>query len=142
MLRRRGSAALLLLLTTLLGCGSEFDLPPMQKVSGIVTLDGAPVTRGNVQFQPDAAQGAKGPPANGAIGPDGHYELTTAGSPGAVVGKHQVLVEARALPKDETDTLPAPLVPEKYFSFSTSGITKEVTAAAPNEINIELSSKP
>jgi hypothetical protein len=137
MLRPAGFASLLLV-SLLLGCGPDLDLPPLQKVSGVVTLDGVPVTRGTVQFQPDSSQGASGPSANGTIGPDGRYELVTAGQPGAVIGKHQVLVEARAEPKDETDTLPAPLVPEKYFTFSTSGLTKEVTAAAPNEINLEL----
>ena len=116
-----------------LGCGSKLALPPLQKVTGVVTLEGTPVPRGIVQFQPDA-----GPSANGTIGPDGSFTLMTAGESGAVIGNHKVLVEARAEPKDETDTLPAPLVPEKYFSFATSGITKEVTADAPNVINIEL----
>jgi hypothetical protein len=141
MLRPFGFVALLLHAPVLLGCGPNLDIPPLQKVSGVVTLDGTPVTRGTVQFQPSATQGASGPPANGTIGPDGRYELVTAGQPGAVIGQHQVLVEARAEPKDETDTLPSPLVPEKYFTFSTSGLTKEVTAAAPNEINLELTTK-
>ena len=43
-------------------------------VSGVVTLDDVPLTRGLVQFQP----GMDGPPAVGAIAADGKYELVTA----------------------------------------------------------------
>ena len=45
----------LLVLAWVLGCESGPKLPPMERVSGTVTLDGKPVTRGLVQFQPGPA---------------------------------------------------------------------------------------
>jgi hypothetical protein len=91
-----------------------------------------------VQFQPDASQGASGPPAVGAIDAQGRYELFTAQTRGAVIGPHTVAVEARAEPRDHTDTLPMSLIPEKYNAHNTSGIVKEVTAGSANTIDIEL----
>ncbi len=119
------------------GCGGGPKLPPMERVSGVVTLDDVPLTRGLVQFQP----GMDGPPAVGAIAADGKYELVTAQVKGAVVGNHTVMVEARAEPKNEMDTLPMLLVPEKYTRHETSGLTQEVVAGKANEINIKLYSK-
>lgn len=124
------------------GCQRGPELPPVQQVSGVVTLDGNPLPRGEVQFEPDAAAGNKGASAVGTIDASGRYELTTAGAKGAIIGPHVVTVTARAEPKDETDTLPMSLIPEKYSIPDTSGIKKEVTAGAPNIIPIELSSKP
>lgn len=123
------------------GCGGGSKLPPMERVSGIVTLDDKPLTRGLVQFQPDKSQGTDGPSAVGAIGPDGKYELVTAQVKGAMVGKHTVMVESRAQPKNEMDTLPALLVPEKYTRHETSGLKQEVVAGKANEINLKLLSK-
>jgi hypothetical protein len=113
----------------------------MERVSGIVTLDDKPLTRGKIQFQPDKSKGTQGPPAVGDIGPDGRYEMTTAQVKGAVFGHHTVLVEARAEPKNEMDTLPQLLTPERYTRHETSGIPKEDVKGKANEINIPLSSK-
>lgn len=123
------------------GCQRGPDLPPVVQVSGVVTLDGNPLPRGEIQFEPDASAGGKGASAVGTIDASGHYELTTAGVKGAIIGPHVVTVTARAVPKDETDTLPMSLIPEKYSIPDSSGIKKEVTAGAPNVINIELTSK-
>ncbi|MFW5693097.1 MAG: hypothetical protein ACOCWL_02675 [Thermoguttaceae bacterium] len=116
-------------------------MPPTAQVSGTVTLDGTPLPRGTVQFVPDASQGTQGPPAVGNIGPDGRYTLQTAGVRGALIGHHKVRVEARAEPKNEMDTLPPSLIPERYNSEQTSGLTVEVTAEGRNEHNLELTSR-
>lgn len=128
-------------LMVLAGCNQGPDLPPLQRVSGVVRIDGKPLERGTVQFQPDKSKGTDGPLAVGTIGPDGRYELTTAQSPGAMIGHHTVAVVSRAVPKDETDTLPASLIPDHYGRHETSGISKEVTADGPNTIDIDLTSQ-
>jgi hypothetical protein len=135
----RRAVGWLVVCVILAGCGGGTKLPPLQRVTGKVTLDGNPLPRGTVQFQP--AAGTVGPPATGTIGADGSYELITAGEKkGAIIGKHTVTVEARAEPKDHTDTYPMSLIPEKYNSHTTSGIEKEVTADKANVHDIELKS--
>lgn len=133
------SFCLLIVATCIVGCDSGPKLPPMQRVTGTVTIDGAPLPRGDIQFEPSSTQGAS---AVGTIDASGNYELTTAGVKGAIIGTHTVTVSAREVPRDETDTFPKSLIPEKYSQPRESGISKEVTAGAANVINIELSSKP
>lgn len=136
-------AGLAMLVVVAAGCGGGVDLPNRAKVSGRVTLDGQPVTRGTVVFTPDNTRGTTGPPAYGQIGPDGKYELTTdrsgRGGDGAVVGFHKVAVQARE------DVMPGEiarlLVPTRYEDPDRSGLTGEVKAGQPNEINLELRSK-
>lgn len=126
----------------LCGCNGGPDLPPVQQVTGTVTLDGVPLTRGDIQFEPDASAGAKGASAVGTIDDKGHYELTTAGVKGAIIGHHIVTVTSRAVPRDETDTLPKSLIPEKYSMPDQSGLKQEVKAGEPNVIDIQLTAKP
>ncbi len=133
-----GAAAILALQLT--GCGGGPELPPMAPVSGKVTLNGTPLTRGTVQFVPDKSQGTQGPPALGMIGPDGRYSLKTAGVEGAIVGHHKVRVESRQQPKDETDTMPPSLIPERYGNENASGLAFEVQAGQKNDIPISLTS--
>lgn len=132
-----------LLLPALAGCGPTLKLPPMAPVTGVVTLDGAPVTTGMVQFAPDHAKGTEGPASTGAIGPDGRYTLSVPdGGNGAMIGWHRVSVVARASPKNDADTLPMLLVPERYINPATSGLSFEVVAGQTNTIDLQLTSSP
>lgn len=135
------SAIRCLLMATLLpivlltsGCQNS----PYVPVQGRVTLDGEPLPRGVVQFVP---VGTEGPTAAGVIGADGSYTLRTDDQLGAVVGRHRVRIDARAVPKDETDTLPASLIPEIYLSETTSGLEVEVVAGKGNTIDLPLKSQ-
>jgi len=107
-------------------------------VSGKVTYRGKAVPTGTVMFVPD-----EGPAATGEIGSDGAYKLTTyTTNDGAVLGKHKVTVTALqgmgdALPEQRSPT-PPPLVPAKYLSGETSGLTAEVKAVPNNEVNFDL----
>ncbi len=123
------------------GCGDDPDLPPVADVSGVVTVDGKPLERGTIQFVPDSSQGTSGPPAVGSIGPDGRYTLETAGVEGAIVGFHKVSVYAVDEPEDET-LPPRLLIPRRYFTPDTSGLTAEVKAGEDNELDFPLKSKP
>lgn len=129
----------------LAGCGGGPKLPPVAPVTGIVTFeDGTPLPRGTVQFVPEASslpKGAKGTPAVGNIGPDGHYTLKTAGVEGAIVGLHKINVRAQAEPKNGMDTWPPSLILEKYNNEQTSGLTFEVKADQKNTCDLKLKPK-
>jgi hypothetical protein len=130
--------ASILLVLLLLGCSSGPKLPPLAPVSGVVTINGAPVPRGTVQFVPEGG----GPTATGEIGADGGYTLKTAGVDGAMVGTHLVKVDARDVPKGDWDTLPKYLTPKKYASEKASGLKFEVKAGQSNKIDLPLVGMP
>jgi hypothetical protein len=118
------------------GCGGDTSKPKLGRVSGKVTYNGQPVTKGIVSFVPRGGAGAQtGQSATGELGSDGSYTLTTFDNgDGAVLGEHTVLVIAR-----EEDAaikghgMPIPdskgqinikaaksLVPEKYATAGNS----------------------
>lgn len=80
------AAALLAVCAT--GCGD--GRPACVPVSGVVLVDGKPVTDGLIRIRPDAARAAAG-----KIGPDGRFSLTTfETNDGCVTGTHPVEVFA------------------------------------------------
>lgn len=122
------------------GCGGSGG-PEMARVSGKVTYQGKPLTKGTISFisvNPDGSN------ANSVIGPDGSYSLqTTNPNDGAVVGEYRVIVsdvDPNAL------NTPAPgepvkkqerTIPEKYEKPDTSGLTKKVESGS-NTFDIAL----
>lgn len=112
-----GLAAALSLSTSLPGCGGDSSRPPagaVVPVKGVVTYKGKPLTKGTVRFEPDA-----GREAQGDIGPDGSFALTTfAQHDGAVRGVHRVTVTG----------LPRNVLPVKFHSAGSSPVEVEVTA--------------
>ena len=123
------------------GCGDgRFPTAP---VSGSVTLDGKPLTNGTVIFTPK-----QGWPAQGTLDSEGRFTLTTynAGD-GAILGPNQVVVIA-VTEEDPNEHFERPpsrpvqsLIPERYGNQSTSGLSHEVKADGPNEVQLELVSK-
>lgn len=123
----------------LLGCALVLGATPgctggsgdLAVVKGKITFNGKPVPNGTINFLP--ADGSK-PSATGEIQPDGSYSLQTflgsRASPGAVIGKHQVVVVAMQdmasrMPEDRSP-LPPPIVPTKYTSPATSDLEAQV----------------
>ena len=109
--RLRGPALAALLAGTAVaaaGCADERGKLPA--VSGTVTVEGKAVPSGNVTFYPDASKGnASTHQPNGAIEPDGRYELyVPAARKGAPPGWYKVVVYA----VDD----PQPGKPNKYFA--------------------------
>ncbi len=115
------------------GCGKKRDLAA---VTGKVTYNGEPLEFGTVIFEPEAGQFA-----TGAIQPDGTFQMKTRGEGhGVPVGKCKVRFVCFA--KEDPSTKPAaaegdmppgealplglPLIPQKYLSTATSGITVNV----------------
>jgi hypothetical protein len=109
------------------GCSKGVKLLP---VSGTVTYKDKPVPRATVLFAPE-----KGPAATGVTDAAGRYTLKTSKlGEGAVVGKHAVSITAGESP--DYDPLapgagPPPavkwLIPEKYASAATSGLSVTVS---------------
>jgi hypothetical protein len=132
----RSIVALALLLTAILGCSRKHGMETAP-VSGKVTYKGKPVPNGTVMFVP-----AEGPAATGEIGPDGSYRLTTyVPNDGAVLGSHKVSITALqdtggGLPEQRSGTPPS-LLPPKYLSHDTSGLTAEVKPS-DNQVNFDL----
>lgn len=126
----------LLILSPLAGCGSGGL--PTAPVRGKITFQGKPVPNGSVVTMPEGDM----PSATGEIKPDGTYELTTyTAGDGAVLGKHTLMIMAvedmsDKLPEERSPT-PGLIVPSKYTSFATSGLTIEVKQGE-NKFDFEL----
>jgi len=115
---------LALFLLSLIGCGGSGLVP----VTGKVTLDGKPLTSGNVAFHPSGTT----PAAYGTIQSDGTYVALTGTGKGMMPGAYRITVEAFGeIPKtgfQEAETVPPSLVPEKYRVPTTSGLEYTVPA--------------
>jgi len=116
--------ALVLLAPT--GCESG----GLHKVSGKVTVDGAPLNTGSVRFVPDKEKGnnTKTEPA-GQIGSDGTYTLTTDGKIGAPPGWYKVSISASEIPDSSKPYSGKSLIASKYNDPATSGISIEVVSS-------------
>jgi hypothetical protein len=136
LLRSNAFFALLLCAPALAGCSKKGEMPTAP-VSGKVTYKGKAVPSGTVMFVPD-----QGPAATGEVAKDGTYQLSTYGAgDGAVLGHHKISITAlqdmsNLLPEQRSPT-PRPLVPAKYLSHESSGLTADVQAG-DNVVNLEL----
>lgn len=116
-MRRLAAAGLLLTLTLApcWGCGGRGRAAASLKtvpVKGTVRLNGKPVTKGTVKFEPEVP----GRTATGAIQADGSFTLSTyATDDGAVPGPHRVAIVGAG-----------PEVPTRYATFASSRIEVEV----------------
>lgn len=128
--------SLLIILTTLTGCGS--DRVPTYPVHGQVRFsDGAPVRVGTIELESIE----HGTTATGRIQEDGSFVLGTyTPTDGAAQGKHRVIVVQIVISdgtfkhtKDHGKRVPA-----KYGSYETSGLSTSVEATEQNRIAIEL----
>jgi len=112
----------------------------MGHVSGKVTYQGKPVTKGSVSF---VSTDPQRPNANGPIGPDGAYTLQTIEpGDGARVGDYLVSISGKA-PEDFNNPLPGVPVkvqsglPAKYEKTDTSEL-KATVQAGSNSIDFDL----
>jgi hypothetical protein len=133
-----------LALPALLGCADAArELAP---VVGRVTYEGKPLANADVVFAPENGDRV----ASGRTDQEGHYRLgTLVAGDGAIVGSHRVTISARGPDKPGPpgfvgsglpggDKVPGePLIPEKYFSPETSGISRDVQLGN-NEFDFDL----
>ena len=114
----------------LLGCGD--GRPSRVPVSGMVTIDGEPLTAGYLRFVPPDDR-----PSSGTIGSDGRFTLGCfADDDGAVLAKHKVAVISNQTIDEVTMRW---LAPQRYANYETSGIEIEITGPT-DDLLIELSS--
>ena len=125
------------------GCGPSG--PTTAPVSGTVTYKGQPVAGAHVSFIPSDASSRA---AEGLTDSQGHFTLGTfSASDGAILGKYKVGVIAHgparpAKPGEGSgmpgETVPGPpIIPAKYFSPETSGLTHEVKSGR-NHVELAL----
>lgn len=122
------------------GCGRTDAVYP---VKGRVTVNGQPLQAagGGVAFIPDKDKGNNTPhEPRGALTPDGTYELTTAGKPGAPPGWYKVLVLAQAeSPAGNPYAPPKYVVPVSYTKAEQTPVSVEVVAKpGPNAYDIDV----
>ena len=140
--RVQGKVSLVLVaavLSFVAGCGSGLrPIAGSVGVSGTVTFNGQPLEQGMVRFAPES--GGKAQPATGQIKNGKFTMLTTASSPGAVVGKYKVSIISNkpftppplkpgTPPDPKAKFEPESLIPTKYNAIETSGLEADVTAA-------------
>lgn len=130
---------LLSLLLALCGCtgGSGEPVPELADVSGVVTIDGAPLINAKVIFEPqEATDNARRRASSATTQHDGSYTLEyNEDVSGASLGKHKVMILKLT---DNPEDAGKQLVPPQYNDQSE--LTAEV-AAGGNTINFDLKTK-
>lgn len=155
----------LLMLSGVAGCGSGGGVASAKRektvpVSGVVMFNNAPLEGATVTFSPSPGAGTKGKAAFGKTDEAGAYRLTTYDlDDGVIPGVvYQVTVakevaaartpdpvnEEDYVPPEETERAAAkaktvPLVPPKYGSPATSGLTADVKDASGQTFDFKLS---
>ncbi len=125
--------------TLLVGCGGTYDA----SVSGVASLDGAPLPSGSVAFIPNQA----GPASYAAILNDGSYVVNTGREEGLPSGSYVVTVVAREKAIEDKSGRGLPPMPGKqitppwYAAKKSTPLKFDVTSGS-NEINLELTSEP
>lgn len=114
--------------STMVGCSD--GRPERVPVSGVVRIDGQPLTSGSVVFNPE-----KGRRAVGELDGDGRFKLGTFDTgDGCIPGKFAVTVHS-------TEDLPGNKVryntPKKYENPATSGLSQTIDGAT-SDLAIEL----
>jgi hypothetical protein len=135
----------------LMGCGSG---PKPVKVSGVLTLKGAPVEGAMVQFVPTAGSDR---PALGTTLTDGTFELTTfENHDGAIPGEYKVVVtynppvqtspatntsqgmkEAMQVQAKAKKEKPKYVIPANYSDAAKTPLMQKVPADGPVKIDIQ-----
>jgi hypothetical protein len=102
-------------------------------VSGKVTVDGTPLTKGSVRYIPDKEKGnTSTDEAVGEINASGVYELRTNNQPGAPTGWYKVCVVSTDTPDNTNPSAPVKsYVDAKYKTPATTDLSKEVKSGAP-----------
>jgi hypothetical protein len=134
-------APLYIALGLLAGCGNPLG---RYAISGTVTVDGAPLTKGNISFQPTENQ----PTSSGAVVAGGKFSIPR--DSGLAVGKYRVVVNAAVpgtegkavLPDAQPGDPPPPakeLIPPEWNTASQHTI--EVKQEGPFEFPFAIETK-
>lgn len=126
--RYTAGVAVAVAVLALAGCGGGG--PKMVPVAGTVTIDGQPLSFGQIQVLPTGWR-----PASSPIGSDGRFMLTTTVSgDGCPIGTHTVVILASESIGPEAMKWHTP---KKYADPKASGLTATITGPMDN-LKIEL----
>ncbi|MBX3432241.1 MAG: hypothetical protein KF847_02720 [Pirellulales bacterium] len=110
------------------GCGD--GRPERVRVAGTVTIDGQPLTHGNIKFVPAGAR-----PSAGKLDATGRFTMTCFdGDDGVVRGRHRVAISASKILSESKIQW---FAPKKYADFRTSGVEFEIDQPT-EDLKIEL----
>ncbi len=132
-------------LSTLAALGCESKPYGLVPVSGIVTLDGQPVSGVRVTFQPSGRDAENPGPGSSAFSDaSGRYELKTVrDEPGAVAGQHTVRIlnpePTKASSNDSAGPPRKEIIPRQYEV--SSDLTFDVPSDGTYAANFDLTSK-
>jgi hypothetical protein len=98
----------------------------MAPVQGKITINGTPMTAGNVVFQraDGTGDGAEGLLSAGQIDSSGNYTINTGGKSGAPLGKYKVAVTPSMVPTEGGAAAPA--YDTKYKTHGSSPLEVDV----------------
>ena len=124
--------AVALAVVTLAGCGGKDD-EATAPVSGRVTVDGKPLSTGEVVFVAKNGKRSKG-----NISDDGTFTLTSPSGGDSPIGPSSVCVTAmKPAPSGDRFASPVPLIPPRFGQPEHSGMTWDV-AEGSNRVHVEL----
>jgi hypothetical protein len=137
---------LLLALASVAGCDSPADGPQTYTVTGEVTLDGQPVVGADVAFLPSTST-PDAAPAQAVTDAAGRFEVVSlfdqgrTSQAGMTTGTYGVQITQLKRPPPNSGLLQPPknLLPQKYASPATSGLTATVAPDEENHFVFKLS---
>ena len=117
----------------LAGCGGP-EHPDVGRVTGVVTLDGQPLDKATVMFQP-----ANGRASVATTDSAGKYSLAYLdGVPGAILGTHKVIIRTEIPGEDGQPPIAKEKLPKKYHEQTE--LTAEVKPGS-NKVDFPLTSQ-
>ena len=120
------------LVLLLVGCGGP-EHPDVGRVSGVVTLDGQPLSEATIMFQP-----TQGRASIATTDSAGKYSLTYLdGVPGALLGAHKVIIRTEVPGEDGQPPIVKEKLPKKYHEQTE--LTAEVKPGS-NSFDFALTS--
>ena len=121
----------IVLVFVLAGCGGNPG-PKLTHVTGKVTLSGAPVPYGTIEFVPDPAKGGKGPAGTAEI-INGEFSTKNANGRGVIAGAHLVRITGYQSKPVSSDDETVPSTSEPLFTGYTVNVD-----SLPAEKNFDL----
>ena len=109
----------------------------MAPVSGVVTIDGEPVSGVRVIYWPEPVEGnnSPGPYSSGTTDANGRYELEgRRGGKGAMVWKHKISFEYDDVDDEAADSARMAKIESKQTGGAISQEEKDLTSQAKNQM--------
>lgn len=125
-------------LLPLSGCAKR--LPSVVAVQGTVLLNGVPLPSAAVTFMPQLENFGAESNSTAVTDDNGKFTLTCAynSQPGAVVGKHMVLITDPPLPEDMRDIRDARVLAQYRAQLGNRPIPQQYSSATQSPIRIEI----